>query len=105
VKVRATLQVRCQRCLEALPLEVDSESLLVLAANQAEIDADPESVDAPDRVVAAHEMPVADLVEDELILAVPYAPRHDDCKAGEMARDDAKASPFADLKSMLRNKH
>ncbi|MGQ0654658.1 MAG: YceD family protein [Betaproteobacteria bacterium] len=102
VKVQATLQLRCQRCLEPLPLEVDPDSLLVLAASQAEIDAEPESVDAPDRVVAGHEMPVADLVEDELILAVPYAPRHDDCKAAEAARDEAKASPFAGLKGLVK---
>jgi uncharacterized protein len=105
VKVKATLQLRCQRCLEPLPLEVDAESLLVLAASQAELEADPESVDAPDRVVAGHEMPVADLVEDELILAVPYAPRHEDCKGAETARDEAKVSPFAGLKGLLRNKH
>lgn len=105
VKVQATLQLRCQRCLEPLPLAVDTDSLLVLAANQAEIDADPETVDAPERVMAGHEMPVADLVEDELILAVPYAPRHADCKAAETAPAAAKASPFAGLKGLLRDKH
>ena len=99
------LQLRCQRCLEPLPLEVDTDSLLVLAASQAEIEADPETVDSPDRVVAGHEMPVADLVEDELILAVPYAPRHEDCKAAQTVRDETKISPFAGLKGLLRNKH
>src|SRR5690349_17649088 len=35
VSVRGTLQLRCQRCLEAMPLEVDEQDLLVLAATQA----------------------------------------------------------------------
>jgi uncharacterized protein len=79
VRVHGTLQLRCQRCLEALPYAVDADELLVLAASQAEVDAVPVDVQAPDRVVAAAEMPLRDLVEDELILAVPYAPRHASC--------------------------
>ena len=72
----ATLQLRCQRCLGPLSHEVDTDEILVLAASQAEIDADPLTVDMPSRVVAGKEMAVRDLVEDELILALPYAPRH-----------------------------
>src|SRR4051794_26163532 len=67
--IRATLQLRCQRCLEALRLEVNTQSLLVLTASQEEIDADSAGAEAADRVLAGHEMPVATLVEDELILA------------------------------------
>jgi uncharacterized protein len=105
LRVKATLQLRCQRCLEALPLEVDTESLLVLAASQAEIDADSSGPDEPDRVLAGQEMSVAALVEDELILAMPYAPRHEGCEpvAGREAQGiEAHASPFAGLKGLLR---
>ena len=105
ITVQATLQVRCQRCLEPMPLEVKTESLLVLAATQAEIDADADSPDAPDRVVAGKEMPLADLVEDELILALPYAPRHESCRTADGTRVETKASPFAGLKDLLGDKH
>src|SRR5690242_13416163 len=40
LRVKATLQLRCQRCLDAFALDVDSDNLLVLAGSQAEIDAD-----------------------------------------------------------------
>jgi hypothetical protein len=40
--------------------------VLVLAGTQAEIDAEPADVHTADRVVAAKEMPVRELVEDEL---------------------------------------
>jgi uncharacterized protein len=103
LEVRGTLQLRCQRCLEPLPWNAEIDELLVLAATQAEIDADP--VEAPDRVVAGKDMPVADLVEDELILALPYAPRHEACAAGAGAGAQKSASPFAALRGMLGDKH
>jgi uncharacterized protein len=102
--VRGTLPVRCQRCLERLSLEVDAHELLVLAASQAEIDADSGNVEAPERVLGTKEMAVRDLVEDELLLALPYAPRHDDCDAPEDG-EAAKPSPFAALRGMMERKH
>ena len=109
LSVRATLQLRCQRCLGPLAHEVRAEALLVLAATQAEIDAEPAAVDSPDRVLAGKEMAVRDLVEDELILSLPYAPRHDECEAhaggSEAGSDRAGSSPFAGLRGMMQRKH
>jgi DUF177 domain-containing protein len=106
VSVNGTLQLRCQRCLESLPFEVRSAELLVLAASQAEIDADAVDVQAPDRVLAQREMAVRDLVEDELILAVPYAPRHERCMPrAATGAERAAARPFAGLKGLIRSKH
>jgi uncharacterized protein len=104
VMVRGTLLLRCRRCLEALPEEVASDETLVLAATQAEIDADPPDADLPDRLLAGEAMSVRDLVEDELILALPYAPRHEACEASAKAGEE-KVSPFAGLRGMLRGKH
>ena len=104
LSVQAALQLRCQRCLEGLAYEVDTVELLVLAATQAEIDAEPTDAGAPDRVVAGKEMAVRDLVEDELILALPYAPRHDSCEAPE-GGDRPRSSLFAGLRGMMQRKH
>ena len=101
--VEATLQLRCQRCLGAMAYELKADELLVLAATQAEIDADPTDVGSPDRVLAAKEMRVAELVEDELILALPYAPRHDECAPAAKVGEGATARPFADLRDKLKH--
>jgi uncharacterized protein len=104
LKVSGTLALRCQRCLEPMPFEVHTDETLVLAATLAEIHAEPASASAPDRVVAGKEMALRELIEDELILAVPYAPRHDRCVA--VRADDMKsASPFAGLRGLMRDKH
>ena len=105
LKVRGRLELRCQRCLEALPFEVEADEVLVLAGSQAEIDAEPADAHAADRVVAAKEMRVRELVEDELILAVPYAPRHAGCSARASTDAAQKSLPFAGLRGLMRGKH
>jgi len=102
LSVQATLPLRCQRCLGTLAYEIEAEEVLVLAASQEEIDAEPASVDAPDRVVAGKEMALRDLVEDELILALPYAPTHEDCEAPERG-EPATSSPFAGLRGLMKH--
>jgi uncharacterized protein len=105
VRVRGTLQLRCQRCLEAMPYEVQADALLVLAGTLAEIHAEPADVHAADRVVAGKEMPVRDLIEDELILALPFAPRHESCNPRGSLDAEGKTSPFAGLRGLMRGKH
>src|ERR671934_2555195 len=104
VSVRGTLMLRCQRCLEPMAFEVDADATLVLAATVEEIHAEPADVNAPDRVVAGPEMPVRDLIEDELILTIPYAPRHERCMRPE-ADADERTLPFAGLRGLMRGKH
>ena len=103
--VEGTLQLRCQRCLEPLPFAVKTDDLLVLAATLSEIHAEPADAHAPDRIVAGKEMPLRDLIEDELILAAPYAPRHEGCAAGTPAEEGRGNSPFAGLRGLMRDKH
>lgn len=105
LKVRGTLRLRCQRCLESMPFEVQTDETLVLAATLDEIHAEPADAHAADRVVAGKEMALRELVEDELILAVPYAPRHESCTAAGAADGAEKVSPFAGLRGLMRDKH
>ena len=105
VKVRGTLTLRCQRCLEPMPFPLQSDDTLVLAATLDEIHAEPADAHAPDRVVAGKEMPVRDLVEDDVILAVPYAPRHESCSARPSPDADGERSPFAGLRGLMHGKH
>ena len=103
--VTGTLQLSCQRCLGALehPLQVDA--LLLLYGSESEIDSIPVDAETPDGIVATKEMAVRDLIEEEVLLAIPYAPRHGGCKGGTDAKDAPGARPFADLRSLLGTKH
>ena len=78
---------------------------VLLAASLAEIHAEPADAHGPDRVVAGREMSLRELIEDELILAVPYAPRHESCTGTEAGERTGTSSPFAGLRGMMRGKH
>jgi uncharacterized protein len=104
LRVRASLRVTCRRCLEAVRVAVDEQARLWLARSQAQIDDQPLSADGPDGIVGAREMAVRDLVEDELLLALPYAPRHEDCATRGDAAASVRQLPFAGLRGMLRGR-
>jgi uncharacterized protein len=105
LKVSGTLALRCQRCLEPMAFEVETDETLVLASTLAEIHDEPADAHAPDRVIAGKEMAVRELIEDELILAVPYAPRHESCTAGAARDREEKILPFAGLRGLMHDKH
>jgi uncharacterized protein len=99
VQAKALLQPVCQRCLEpmSIPVEVDAE--LELAESAREI---AQAEDDADRVLASASMSVAELVEDELILALPDSPRHGGCESPGGERESAPTSPFGALAQLKR---
>lgn len=101
LRLEGALQLTCQRCLGALEHPLRIESSLLLRETQAEIDAEPVDAEAPEQIVAGREMPVHDLIEDELLLALPLAPRHERCAASGAGKDEEKHSPFAGLRDLL----
>ena len=101
VEVSGVLALSCQRCLGAFEHRFRSASVLVLARSEEEADADPVEADGPERVVAGPEMPVRDLVEDEVLLALPLAARHERCDAASGDAAPQSKSPFAGLKGLL----
>ena len=93
------LFVLCQRCLRPLAIPVVQQTELVLARDEtdlARLDADEQEV-----VLAAAPLDALTLVEDELLLSLPFAPRHakDECTAAVpvKATPEAAPSPFARL--------
>ena len=111
-RIRAPLQMTCQRCLENVTLEVQAEPRLAWVRSEAEMEALPPEYDpllsADGRVV------VAGVVEDELLLALPLAPRHADGACRETRKpaarrapateEENRKNPFADLAKLKRGR-
>ena len=99
IELRGVLRLTCQRCLEPMDFPLAVDTLLTLARHQSEVDADALESDL-ERVLGSKSMAVRDLLEEELVLAVPVAPRHADCAAGGVAGNEG-GSPFAKLRGLL----
>jgi DUF177 domain-containing protein len=76
LSVTGSIELICQRCLGPLRVPVAIDAELQLAESLREIS---EAEDDIDRVLASRRMDVGSLVEDEVILALPMAPRHEHC--------------------------
>lgn len=108
--VQARLVLDCQRCLGPMVWPVDHEAKFELVRSDADLDADDaeldeEDLDQPEKIVGSRRLDLVGMIEDELILDVPYIPRHEQCPGtGQQvvaSADDAsqpeRPSPFAVL--------
>lgn len=102
-EVAASIDAVCQRCLEPFRLELASElHLLPMAAQETSFaDETLEVWELDDDTICP-----ADVVEEALIMAMPFAAMHDDsaaCGGVETATSDDRQTtrPFAGLKSQL----
>lgn len=98
LQVEGDVRLTCQRCLKPLQHHLVADVELELASSQEQAEA---TEDEMDRVVASRSMSVAEMVEDEAILALPMIPRHERCTAVEGLPDKpGRPSPFDVLKTL-----
>lgn len=97
--VHGSMRLQCQRCLGDVDLPVHLEAQLEFASSEAEIMAADDDIE---RVVAGREMSVAALVEDEVLLALPMVPKHEQCSAAEGLGANAKPSAFQALAALRK---
>ncbi len=93
----------CQRCLSLFRHPISSETILVLARDEADADEieaqlDDESIDV---IVGSVAQDLLQLVEDEALLSLPLSPRHEVCPGdAPKLTPDKPESPFAVLKKL-----
>jgi uncharacterized protein len=107
LQAHARVARECQRCLQPVLLALDVDRAFRFLASEDEAAAlDAESED--DMLVLSHQFDLRELVEDELLLALPIVPKHEQCPAplapaAETAQDEtAPAHPFAALAAWKR---
>jgi uncharacterized protein len=104
--VRGAVQLTCQRCLAPFAYEIDSSTLLMLGEDDAKADEIEEVIDDEtiDVIVGTRSMNLMDLIEDEALLALPQAPKHDVCPDTALLDSvrSEKKSPFDALKALKK---
>lgn len=108
LQARAVLRLECQRCLLPVetPVELDRPVRFVAGeAQAAELDAESDE----DVLALSRSFDLRELIEDELLLALPLVPRHETCPvalpAAEPAPDDDEPEPphpFAALAALKK---
>ncbi len=102
----ARVPLECQRCLKAVdvPLAIERSFLFVHGEDAAaQLDADSED----DVLALTRALDLRELIEDELLLALPIVPRHEVCPEPLVVVDTAasdapaeKPNPFAALAAL-----
>jgi uncharacterized protein len=104
VALSGVCHLRCQRCLGELvyPLDMASRLQLVSAEQLGEIEASGDDVEC---VEASSQMDVLALIEDELLLEIPFAPKHPEGACSQSPEGlEQSANPFSVLAG-LKKKH
>ena len=108
LEISGVLHLQCQRCLGPLEFSLRLRNTLLLA-DAAEVAASKLDEEDAEWIEASGELDVASLVEDEIILGLPYAPRHEEglCRQGgyETAGRAPEDAAFAKLAALKRNTH
>lgn len=109
LNARTELPLECQRCLKPVVTGVDAERSFLFVRGEdaaAQLDADSEH----DVLALTRALDLRELIEDELLLALPLVPRHDVCpsplpiptSADDGAAAEAPPHPFAGLAALKR---
>ena len=105
--IAGSVRLTCQRCLGPLEFDLSGEAVLILARDEAQADQIDELLadDEVDVIVGAKSMSIAELVEDEALLAIPLSVRHEVCPGvlPDSLAAGGKPSPFAALKDLKRS--
>jgi len=99
VSIDGVLQLRCQRCLSgfAYPLNLVSRLLLEQPGELDEFS--DEENDAMDSIAADKHLDVLNMIEEEILLSLPFAPKHPEgeCKPAVESLNPSDRNPFAVL--------
>jgi len=93
----------CQRCLGGMKYPLAIRSRLQLIAPGADWPDDDLEDDSADAIAADAELNVLSLVEDEVLLALPIAPRHEQCESPSASASGNGPSPFAALADLKKH--
>lgn len=105
-RIDADLELTCQRCLSDVTVAVHAEPRLAWVKSDKDADALP--VEYEPLVSTDGRVALAELVADELLLALPLVPRHGDgevCEVNQAATahdapavaEESRKKPFAEL--------
>lgn len=101
--VAGQVNMCCQCCLGSVSWSLDIVSLLRLVGPGEAWPDEDLADDGVDAIAVESELDVLSLVEDEVLLALPIAPRHPQCEPPQAAENEYGSSPFMALAALKKH--
>ena len=104
VKIQGRMAIACQRCLDPLELGLEIQKTYVFLRTEEEADQFPMDRDDEEAMVASTHFNLLEAIEDEILLALPNAPKHTvgQCQLRPVEADLEKPNPFKVLKNLKK---
>jgi len=105
--IRGRIVLDCQRCLEPVSIDLQCDVLLGIVDSETEAELLPDDLEP---LVAGDEVNLIELIEDEMLLALPIVPVHDQCDPPAVLSGEGhdtglpeRENPFAVLASLKKD--
>lgn len=104
IVLRGRMTITCQRCLGSLPFNLELQKTYIFLRTEAEADQFPLDRDDEEAMVASSHFNLLEAIEDEILLALPHAPKHpsEECQLRQTSADLEKPNPFKVLKNLKK---
>ena len=104
IKIRGRMAIPCQRCLDPMALELEIHKTYVFLRTEVEADHFPMDRDDEEAMVASTHFNLLEAIEDEILLALPHAPKHPvgQCQLRLVEADLEQPNPFKVLKNLKK---
>nr|WP_069106818.1 YceD family protein [Pandoraea pnomenusa] len=118
LSVSGPMWLECQRCLTPYQELLDSETTFEIVRDEAAAEARPLDEDELEALVGSRHFDLRELIEEELLLALPIVPKHEVCPTVHESlatgddglaepppppEEEDKPSPFAALAALKRS--
>lgn len=104
IGLQGRMHLSCQRCLQPLLFELAQKKRFVFVKTEEEADEFPLDNEDEEAMVASHSFDLLEAIEDEVLLAIPYAPKHPtgECQLSHEEGGSDRPNPFKVLKSLKK---
>lgn len=101
--ISGELNLQCQRCMQPMNFHLNETAHIVLFENEQLLDKAMLADDDLEGMVTEAELDVYTLIEDQILMALPFSPKHEDCCSNDLSSTQIKPNPFAVLAGLNKN--
>lgn len=100
--LQGQLLLQCQRCMQDVDFQLNEEVRIVLFDNENALDDAMCADEELEGMVCEPECDVFTLLEDQILMALPFSPKHENCEPNHAFTNQNKTNPFTVLAGLKK---